>query len=256
MDKKFALIGKTLKHSYSKIIHELLGKYSYELVEVAPERLSSFVSSGEYDGYNVTIPYKKDIIAYLDDIDEFAGLIGAVNTVVVRNGKKKGYNTDFSGMVFALNRAGIVVKDKSVLILGSGGTSNTARAVANYLGAKSVKVVSRTGEINYLNCYEQSDTNIIINTTPVGMYPNNYERVLDLSRFPFLDGVLDVVYNPFLTELLFQAKELGIKYSGGLPMLVAQAKYAMELFLDKKCSNDIIERVLEKISKTTKNIPR
>ncbi len=254
MDKKFALIGKTLKHSYSKIIHNLLGDYAYDLVEVSPDMLKDFTQNGGYDGYNVTIPYKKDIISFLDEIDEFARLIGAVNTVVVKDGKKIGYNTDFNGMVYAFNRAGITVKDKSVLVLGSGGTSNTARAVANHLGAKSVLVVSRTGELNYENCYEQKDVNIIINTTPVGMYPNNYEWVIDASRFSELEGVLDVIYNPYLTALTFQAKELGVKFSGGLPMLVAQAKYAMELFLDKKSNDDIIESVLDKIEDKTKNL--
>ena len=254
MDKEFALIGKTLKHSYSKIIHNLLADYSYDLVEVSPENLKDFVKYGGYDGYNVTIPYKKDIIPTLDEVDEFALLIGAVNTVVVKDGKKKGYNTDFRGMVYALNRANISVKDKVVLILGSGGTSNTAKAVCEYLGAKSIKIVSRSGEINYQNCYEQTDTNVIINTTPVGTYPNNYERSLDLSRFLVLDGVLDVVYNPSLTALLYQAKCLGVKYGGGLPMLVAQAKYAMELFLDKKYKDDIIEKVLNKIGRILENI--
>ena len=254
MKKKIALIGKTLKHSYSKIIHNLMADYLYDLVEVSPDKLQEFAINGGYDGYNVTIPYKKDIMPYLDQIDEFARLIGAVNTVVVKDGKRKGYNTDFRGMTYALARAGISVKDKNVLILGSGGTSNTAQAVTTHLGAKTVNVVSRSGEINYDNCYEQKDSNIIINTTPVGMYPNNYERVIDLSRFPVLEGVFDAIYNPYLTEFLYQAKELGLKYTDGLPMLVAQAKYAMEIFLETTCGEDVIESVLEKIRKQTKNV--
>ncbi len=254
MNKKIALIGKTLKHSYSKIIHNLMADYLYDLVEVAPENLKEFAQNGGYDGYNVTIPYKKDIMAHLDEIDEFARLIGAVNTVVVDGGKRKGYNTDFRGMTYTLERAGITVKDKCVLILGSGGTSNTAQAVTKQLGAKKVTVVSRTGECNYENCYFLSDTNVIINTTPVGMFPNNYQSVIDLSRFPLLEGVLDAIYNPSLTKFLYQAKKLGVKYTDGLPMLVAQAKYAMELFLGTSHPDDIIEEVLGKIRKQVQNI--
>jgi shikimate dehydrogenase len=157
-------------------------------------------------------------------------------------------------MTYALMRAGIEIKGKEVLILGSGGTSNTALAVTKSLGAKSVTVVSRSGEVNYENCYELKNTNVVINTTPVGMFPNNYERVIDLSRFSALDGAFDAIYNPSLTEFLYQAKGLGVNYSDGLPMLVAQAKYAMDLFLGKESSDDIIEKVISKIRNEVQNI--
>lgn len=252
--EKFGLIGKTLKHSYSKIIHGELGNYDYDLYEIAPENLKEFVLSGKLKGYNVTIPYKKDIIPYLDEVDELALKIGAVNTVVEKDGKRYGFNTDFLGMKYMLSRAGITLKDKVVMLLGSGGTSNTANAVVLSDGAKEVIKVSRTGEVNYQNCFERKDVEVIINTTPVGMFPNNYESPLSISGFPNLIGVADVIYNPNLTALTAQAKERGIKYANGLPMLVAQAKYAMELFLDKTVSDSVIEKVLSKLEKETLNI--
>ena len=252
--EKFGLIGKTLKHSYSKIIHGELGNYDYDLYEIAPENLKEFVLSGKLKGYNVTIPYKKDIIPYLDEVDERALKIGAVNTVVEKDGKRYGFNTDFLGMKYMLSRAGITLKDKVVMLLGSGGTSNTANAVALSEGAKEVIKVSRTGEVNYQNCFERKDVEVIINTTPVGMFPNNYASPLSISGFPNLIGVADVIYNPNLTALTAQAKERGIKYANGLPMLVAQAKYAMELFLDKMVSDSVIEKVLSKLEKETLNI--
>lgn len=255
MAKKFGLIGKTLKHSYSKEIHTLLGDYPYEMIELAPEKVGEFVKSGCLDGFNVTIPYKKDVIPYLDDIDERAQKIGAVNTIVKRNGKLIGYNTDFNGMIYALKMAGITIKDKNVLILGSGGTSNTSRAIAEHLGAKSVRILSRAGEINYEN-YKQValDSQVIINATPVGMYPENYNCLIDLSVFKNLSGVVDAIYNPALTQLLYQAKKLGVPNVNGLPMLVAQAKFAMELFLGINVSDDIILPIVEKLNKESLNI--
>ncbi len=254
MKEKFALIGKTLKHSYSKKIHGLFNKYDYDLVELNDCQLKEFVNDKKYTGFNVTIPYKKEIIKYLDVVDESAKAIGAVNTVVKKDGKTKGYNTDFFGMIYMLNRADIDLKDKHVLILGSGGTSNTAVAVAKRLNAKSIKVISRNGEFNYQNCYDFIETQVIINTTPVGMYPETDHSPIDIFKFPNLLGVADVIYNPSLTKLLFNAKEKGIKYSNGLPMLVAQAKYAMDLFLDKKFDDHIIETVLKKLQSEVKNI--
>ena len=253
--QKFALIGKTLKHSYSKKIHSMLGSYTYDLVELEPQELKSFVLKKEYKGFNITIPYKKDIIAFLDEIDERAKKIGAVNTVVCKNGKLFGYNTDFDGMIYALKSAKIEVGQKNVLILGSGGTSNTAKAVAEFLGAKTIKILSRSGEINYQN-YDKTakETQIVINTTPVGMYPDNYACLIDLACFNNLEGVLDVVYNPAMTMLLKKAKDLGVKHINGLPMLVAQAKFASELFLDNKLDDSLTENVIKKLSKESKNL--
>lgn len=253
--EKFGLIGKTLKHSYSKKIHAKLGEYVYDLCELAPENVGDFVKKGGYKGFNVTIPYKKEVIPFLDEVDARAKNIGAVNTVVRRNGKIFGFNTDFDGMLYALKRAGITLNGKNVLILGSGGTSNTAMAVAQSENASDVKILSRTGQINYQN-YKTlaSKTQIVINTTPVGTYPNNYECLVDLSAFSELEGVLDAVYNPALTKLLYQAKVLGVPYSNGLPMLVAQAKYASELFLDKKINDQVIEEIICDLQKESQNI--
>lgn len=251
--KKFGLIGKTLKHSYSKIIHNKLGDYPYELYELDEKALQEFTHK-DISGFNVTIPYKKQIMQYLDVIDGFAQKIGAVNTVVKRDGKIYGFNTDFNGMVYMLKRADISLKDKVVMILGSGGTSNTAKAVSEHLGAKKVVVVSRSGNVNYQNCYGIIDTEIIINTTPVGMYPNIESAPIDLDKFSMLLGVVDVIYNPKLTKLLYQAKERGIKYTSGLPMLVAQAKYAKDYFFNEKTSDDDIERVLSQLDNQTQNI--
>ena len=232
-EKKFGLIGRTLKHSYSKIIHNHLGDYPYDLYEMESDALESFVKGKSVSGYNVTIPYKTEIIPYLDKVEGVAEEIGAINTVVNKDGKLIGYNTDFDGMAFMLKKGGISLKDKTVLVLGSGGTSKTANVVCRHLGAKEVFTVSRTGKVNYQNCYD-INAEVIINTTPVGMFPNNYEKPIDLKRFSRLEGVADVVYNPSLTALTNEAKELGIKHVNGLYMLVAQAKFAAEKFLDKK----------------------
>lgn len=254
MVEKFGLIGKTLKHSYSKIIHEKFGGYEYGLYEVAPSNLEDFVCGGNLKGFNVTIPYKKDVIPFLDQIDKSAKLIGAVNTVIKRGGKLFGYNTDFKGMLYMLSKAGVCVKGKKVMILGTGGTGNTARAVCEYLGAREIVIVSRSGKINYDNYKEHCDSEVVINTTPVGMYPDNYSSPISLGCFNNLLGVADVIYNPCLTNLLYQAKERGVNYVNGLTMLVAQAKYAMELFLDKTVSDQIIDKTVKKIEEETKNV--
>ena len=252
--EKFGLIGRTLKHSYSKKIHALLGDYPYDLYEIEPHELKSFVSCGNLSGFNVTIPYKKDIMPYLDVIDGDALKIGAVNTVVKRDGKLFGYNTDFLGMKYMLSRAGISLFDKKVMILGTGGTSNTAVAVAKSEKAKEIVIVSRFGSVNYQNCYEHIDTEVIINTTPVGMYPNNYACPIDITKFKNLLGVADAIYNPDTTEFCFKAKGLNIAYTNGLPMLVAQAKYATEKFLNKEISDDAIEKILDKLWGETLNV--
>ena len=252
--QKFGLIGKTLKHSYSKTIHHLLGDYEYDLIELEEDKVKSFVLSKEYDGYNVTIPYKQTVMQYLDEIDQTALDIGAVNTVVNKNGKLIGYNTDIFGMKYALDRANINLKDKVVLILGSGGTSKTATALAKREGAKEILILSRSGEVNYQNYFERRDVQVVINTTPVGMFPNNYECKIDLDNFFNLEGVFDAIYNPNLTYLTYKAKEKFVKYSNGLPMLVAQAKGAMQLFLDKDVNNSVIEKILQNLKKDTLNV--
>lgn len=248
---KYCLIGKKLGHSYSKVIHELQG-LDYSLVEVAENELGEFLKEG-YDGFNVTIPYKKDIIPLLDEVDDSARQIGAVNTVLVKNGKSYGYNTDVFGMEFALNRAKINLRNKSIMILGTGGTSLTATAVCKRAGAKEVIYVSRGGEINYENCYQKS-VDVIINTTPVGMYPNVDSSPVDLSKFKGLEGVFDCIYNPLRTNLILQAERLGVNCSGGLPMLVAQGLKAEEIWLGKEIEKNRYEEVLSIIENQKRNI--
>ncbi len=251
---KTCLIGKTLKHSYSPQIHKYLGDYAYDLKELAPDELEDFVKAKEYDGYNVTIPYKEKIIPLLDFVSEDALSIGAVNTVVVKNGKTKGYNTDVLGMEYMLKSAGITLKDKTVMILGTGGTGKTATALAKKLGAKKIISVSRSGEVNYDNCYDENGVQVIINTTPVGMYPNSYSSPIDVDRFTELEGVADVVYNPLTTKIVFDAKKKGIPAVNGLIMLVGQAKYASDLFTGNATSDDEIPPITDILRKQTENL--
>ena len=250
---KYCLIGETLKHSYSKHIHDSQG-LTYELKELKAFELEGFLNQKEFCGFNVTIPYKKEIIKYLDEISLDAKEIGAVNTVLLKNGKYYGYNTDILGMRYMISNAGVSLKDKVVMILGSGGTSNTAVALAKQENAKSIIIVSRNGEVNYENCYDFLDTEIIINTTPVGMYPNVYGKIISLDKFKNLKGVFDCVYNPKNTKLLLEAKKLNIPCSGGLSMLVEQALLAEDIWLDKKHSSSETEKIVKKLQNLTSNI--
>lgn len=252
--KRYGLIGKTLKHSFSKRIHGQLGDYDYSLFPLEQDQLEKFTNDQSISGFNVTIPYKTEIIKYLTDIDVRAKEIGAVNTVVREQGKLKGYNTDFDGMVYMLKSADIIIDEKVVMILGSGGTSKTAEAVAKFLGAKRVFKVSRTGEINYQNCYNQKDVQVIINTTPVGMFPDNYSSPVDLDRFEGLEAVADAIYNPSLTLLCFNAKMKGLKQVNGLKMLVAQAKFASEKFLETNILDNEIEKIACKMKNENQNV--
>ena len=251
---KFGLLGRTLSHSYSKLIHEKFSLYSYDLFEVEPSCLEGFLSDEKICGFNVTIPYKTEIIKYLDYVDDGAKQIGAVNTVVRRDGKLYGYNTDIFGMQYMLDSAGIEVTDKVVAVLGSGGTSHTAAALLKGLGAKEILIVSRTGEINYQTIKNRQDVQVIINTTPVGMYPETQNSPIDLSGFVNLEAVADVVYNPQKTKLLYQAESLNIKCTGGLSMLVAQAKRALEIFTDVRFSDDIVRPVLAWLQGLSSNV--
>lgn len=255
---KYGCIGERLKHSFSKEIHNALCDYEYELCEVPSDELSHFMESADFSGINVTIPYKERVIPHLSYIDAHAEKIGAVNTVVKRDGRLLGYNTDFSGMCEQIRHIGFEVSGRKVAILGTGGTSKTAQAVARFLGARDILVVSRNpegGEISYNELYEShADTEVIINTTPLGMYPNNYTKAVELSRFPSLLGVMDAVYNPLRTPLVREAQALGIPAEGGLYMLVAQAVLASEIFLDKKYEKGVCDGVFRKISREKENI--
>lgn len=238
-----ALIGEKLSHSYSRLIHKKFGMYSYDLVELPPDNLKEFVEHGGYDAFNVTIPYKSAIIPYIDKVETLAMQIGAINTVCRLGGKTYGYNTDILGMAYMLKRAGIALGGKHVMIFGSGGTGKTAEMLAKKNGAASITVVSRSGSVNYKNFYELQQTQIIINTTPVGMYPYSDISLADLSKFRNLEAVADVIYNPMRTRLMLQARELNFKYAGGLYMLVAQAKYSMDIFVKNRHPDEIIEQV-------------
>ena len=238
-----ALIGEKLSHSYSRLIHKKFGMYSYDLVELPPDNLKEFVEHGGYDAFNVTIPYKSAIIPYIDKVETLAMQIGAINTVCRLGGKTYGYNTDILGMAYMLKRAGIALGGKHVMIFGSGGTGKTAEMLAKKNGAASITVVSRSGSVNYKNFYELQQTQIIINTTPVGMYPYSDISLADLSKFRNLEAVADVIYNPMRTRLMLQARELNLKYAGGLYMLVAQARYSMDIFVKNRHPDEIIEQV-------------
>lgn len=242
----YGLLGEHLPHSFSPQIHMCLGNEDYHLFETAPENLEKFLTSGKFKGINVTIPYKKAVIPFLDEISAEARKIGAVNTIAVRDGKLCGDNTDYFGFKYMVEKSGITVKDKKALVLGSGGASLTVQTVLRDMGAMDVLVVSRNGEINYTNIYDNTDTDIIVNTTPVGMYPDNMNSPVDLSKFPRLCGVLDVVYNPLKTRLVMEAEKMGIPASAGLSMLVAQAKKAHEIFFNTVIDDDVCEKI-EKI---------
>ena len=255
---EYGCIGEKLSHSFSKIIHNEICDYDYELYEIKKDELKTLLTERKFKAINVTIPYKQDVIPYLDSINEFALKIGAVNTIVNKNGKLLGYNTDFSGMCCLIENSKIDLKNKKVLILGSGGTSKTAFAVASYLGAKEIYKVSRKStesSISYDDAYKlHNDAHIIINTTPVGMYPKIGESAIDISDFNKLEGVVDAVYNPLRTALVTLALKRGIKAVGGLYMLVAQAVFAAELFTDKAIDNGEIDRIYKKILLSKENV--
>lgn len=247
---QYGLIGCPLGHSFSKEIHEALGRYTYELKELAPDELATFLHQKEFCGINVTIPYKQAVIPYLDEISDRAKAIGAVNMIVNRDGRLCGDNTDFDGMRLALGKAGITVRGKNVLILGTGGTSNTAWAVCKALGAKRIEKVSRSGRggaITYEQAYaKRPDTEIILNTTPCGMYPHSDESPIELATFSHLSGVFDAIYRPLCTELIAAAKAKGIPAANGLYMLVAQAVRAAERFTGEAFPQNVIDRLYQR----------
>ena len=241
---EYGLLGERLGHSFSPQIHRDLAGYDYQLLPTPPEAVEGLFARRAFQGLNVTIPYKRTVMPLCDEIDPRAAAIGAVNTVVNRNGRLTGYNTDIDGFLYMARRAGVDMAGKKVVILGSGGTSRTARAAAGELGAREIVTVSRHGEDNYQNLSRHADAQVLVNTTPVGMYPNWGQSPVSLESFPALEGVLDVVYNPLRTALLLQAEERGLPRSCGLPMLVAQAKRAAELFTGQNIDDSRAEAVL------------
>lgn len=229
--KKYYLLGEKLSHSYSAVIHSFFG-LDYSLRELPPEKLSEFVKSRKFDGLNVTMPYKKSIVPLLDEVDGIAEKTGAVNTVLNKNGKLIGYNTDYYGMKDALEAAKITLKGKDVLILGSGGAGIVAEKLAIDEGAVSVEIVSRNGKLNYENIYDREKTQVIINATPVGTFPFAGGAACDVSRFKNLEGAFDCVYNPFRSKFVLDAEKIGARAYGGLTMLVAQAVYSEKIWAE------------------------
>ena len=258
MGFEYGCIGEVLKHSFSREIHGKLGDYKYELLELTRDELKSFMEKREFKAINVTLPYKEAVIPYLDEIDGRAREIGAVNTVINRGGRLFGYNTDFFGMDALTQKNNISLLEKKVAILGTGGTSKTALAVAEAGGAAEVFKVSRSGRdgaITYEELYERhSDTDVIINTTPAGMFPNVFDCPVDLNRFPSLYAVIDAVYNPLRTPLILGALEHGAIAEGGLYMLVAQAFRAAELFLGEKIERTRLDEIFTQMVKKKESI--
>lgn len=251
---KYGLIGKKLGHSYSKIIHEKLGNPDYILKEIPENEIALFFKNRDFCAINVTIPYKKTAYAACDELSDTARAIGSVNAVVKRvDGTLYGDNTDAYGFEFMMDSVGIDPADKKCIVLGSGGSSVMAQYVLKKRGASSVTVISRSSEDNYENIAKHNDAEVIVNTTPVGMYPENGVSAIDLSMFDNCIGVVDLIYNPMRTKLIFDAMEHGIPCVSGLVMLVAQAKRAHELFFDKPCDIDIME-LTENIASGMKNI--
>ena len=249
------LLGKTLGHSYSPQIHAQLGDYSYELFEKQPEELENFLRHGEFDALNVTIPYKKAVLPYCAALSDAVKAIGSANTLVRQpDGTLFADNTDAFGFSCIADECGVDIAGKKALVFGSGGASVTAQYVLKTRGAREVLVISRSGEHNYENLDKNADAEILVNTTPLGMYPNNGASPVDLTRFPRCEAVLDVVYNPARTALLLQAEALGIPHAGGLLMLVAQAKRASELFTGSAIADTRIGEIYRTLAVQMQNI--
>jgi len=253
----YGLIGEKLGHSYSKKIHESFGKYDYDLIELDKDSFIHFMEARDFTCINVTTPYKKEVIPFCDDLTPIAKVIGSVNTIYFQNGRLIGDNTDYFGFNYMLHRSGISLIGKKVLILGAGGSSLMVVKAANDLKAKEIIVASRTGlnaMISLKQIINHTDSQIIINATPVGMYPLNGEYLVSLKDFPLCEGVIDLIYNPLLTHLLYEAKSLKIPFSNGLSMLVAQAFNSFELFTGTRPENKIIDDTIFLLEKEIKNI--
>lgn len=249
---EYGLIGETLGHSVSKEIHEKLADYTYEPHPLTREEFPVFMEERPFRAINVTIPYKQEVIPYLSEMDAGAKAIGAVNTIVNRDGKLYGYNTDMPGFIYMVKKNGVDMTGKKVIVLGNGGASKAIQAAVKEMGASEMIIVgNRTmteGMITYQECFEKhSDADIIVNTSPVGMFPNVDASPVDLTHFPQAEAVFDIIANPLTTKLVAQARELGMIGVTGLEMLVAQAKYAVEIFLDTKIDESRIGEICEEM---------
>lgn len=251
---EYGLIGKNLNYSYSKIIHEKFGLYKYDLFSINNDEFNSIMMNKNFKGLNVTMPYKKEVIRYCKELSKKAKKIGSVNTVTVNNGILKGFNTDYDGLAYTMSRSKIFLNGKKILILGSGGTSFTAKVLSEDSHASEILVVSRSGKINYKNIYDHIDADIIINTTPVGMYPANGDFLVDIKRFKNLSGYIDVIYNPLYSRTLLEAKKCDIPVAGGLPMLVYQAKKSAEIFTASKIEESVVEEIISELYKQLCNV--
>ena len=261
---KYGLIGEHLGHSFSKQIQTRIAEienvkdYDYQLVELDKEEFKEFMEKKDFKGINVTIPYKKDVIPYLDEMDESAKAIGAVNTIINVDGKLKGYNTDFGGFLYMVKAHNVHMEGKKVLIIGNGGACAAVKAVCKHENAKDIVIVSRSanrGAIGYDEMYTSHlDADIVVNTSPVGMFPNIANAPIDVSWFHKLECVLDVVYNPILTRLCFEAQEADIKRVIGLEMLIAQAKYTFEIFENMSFDDSVIDEIKKEMLKDRCNI--
>lgn len=250
---EYGLIGEKLGHSFSKIIHERLANYSYELQPLNELEFTSFMKIKDFKGINVTIPYKEKVLPYLDIIDKKAKRIGAVNAIVNKQDCLYGYNTDYNGFLYTLRQHQIHVQNKKVIVIGSGGASKAIIAVLQDQNAKEIVIVNRTireGVISYEECYaKHKDSHVIVNTTPVGMFPHVDASPIDLTSFKVCEAVVDIIYNPLQTKLLAQAESLKIPYANGLEMLIGQAKYAVEYFLDITIEDNVIDEICKDITK-------
>jgi shikimate dehydrogenase len=252
--KKYGLIGARLGHSYSPLIHSRFGDYEYDLLETKAQDLEPLLRSEEYAGFNVTIPYKKTVLKMCDKVAPEAMKIGSVNTVVREDdGTLSGYNTDYFGFKYLIEANDIDVEGKKCIILGSGGASVTVRQVLLDMEAGEVVTISRLGEDNYENIDKNADAEVIVNATPVGMYPDNGRSLVDLDDFHDLYAVVDIIYNPYRTKLILDAMKRGIKCASGLEMLVAQASRSSELFTGKEIDNEEIEIVADEVKRETLN---
>jgi len=252
---KYGLLGEHLSHSYSPLIHSMLGDYEYTLIEKAPDEVEDFIKNGDFQAINVTIPYKKTVIPFLSELSDRAKKIGSVNVIVRRpDGTLFGDNSDYGGFASLVRKSKIGIKGKKVLVLGDGGASVTVQAVLRDMGAANVTVISLFTEDNYENIDRHADADVIVNATPVGMYPRCGERLVDLSVFPHLSGVLDVIYNPCKTAFILDAEERGIPALGGLHMLVAQAVVANEMFFSRKADPRAVDRIEKRIASMMKNV--
>lgn len=246
--KKFGLLGRKLGHSYSPQIHKFFYDNEYLLYEKEPDEVENFLKSGLLDGMNVTIPYKKTVIPFCDKLSKTAQKIGAVNTIVKEpDGTLTGYNTDYCGFEYMIKSAGADIKGKKAIVLGNGGASLTCQCVLKDLGASEIVVFDIVGEHTYEDLPNHYDGEIIVNATPVGMYPNVDDSITDLKPFKNCECVLDLIYNPKKTKLLKQADELGIKNANGILMLISQAKKSAEFFTGEKIDDSIIERIAKEL---------